>query len=345
MKDREARKRQKIDYLRPLRVVKYIDFSFVLENSPVEIIDGYIVSDRDTCDVFASFVFKNVTIKRLSSLTIRLSLYQNQNIPYQHIDFTYSQSDLNFGIISVGGRDLRLRESNKRTSVSCGETFGSCVFIPIPERYFTKMDVVLVSAEFADGEKLVMNKLVTGHTKRFSELDEISRVVYSRVNIYQSAEEKYPTRVIPQFGDNVWLCCCGTKNPSDLKYCEKCNRERDWQKESVTADAIEALRATVASDPRERNLHDKSKYAQNKFLESSDEIQLKIDQYEKAMKNIALDEKMKHKRQMMLIPKIIVAILIIYLLTFLLKILAEFQIPEAESALINVMRFVDSSLI
>ena len=89
----------------------------------------------------------------------------------------------------------------------------------------------------------------------------------------------------------------------------------------------------MINDPTEITLHDKSKFKQNKFLESQDDIDKKIEQYEKAMKNIAYEEKRKHKRQMMLIPKILIGAGIIYLLVLGLKILEMFQITdEAASA-------------
>ena len=98
----------------------------------------------------------------------------------------------------------------------------------------------------------------------------------------------------------------------------------------------------MVNDPREVTLHDKSKFKQNKYLESDAETQQKIEQYEKAMKNIAIEEKSKHRRQMMLIPKIALAIIFFYLLVLVLKIIIEFQIPEetTSNAIINAFQFL-----
>lgn len=333
---KENIKRQKIDRMRALRVVKYIEYPFILPDSPVVIEEGFIVSDRDTYDVFASFIFKNITEHPIRKLNIRIDCYLNQNIPYTHIDFTYSQEDLTFGIIGKDGIDLKLRESNQRTYIKKSETFGSCVYIPLPESYFTKMEVILVSVEYAGGQINELNTIVVGASKKYNELDSFSKIVYSRVNIYKAAEEKFPTKVIPQFGNTVWLCCCGNKNPITSDKCEKCGREQEWQKNSVTAELLEEKKNNLINDPREIRFHDKGKFKQNKHLETKEEIQQKIDQYEKAMKNIAYEEKRKERRRLMIIPKVLIAIGILYLLVFVLKLILEFRIPSEGSADGNV---------
>jgi len=295
------------------------------------------VSDRDSYDVFASYVFKNVSERSIKKFTIRLSCYLNQNIPYKNIDFTYSQEELTFGIINKNGADLKLKDSNAITYVEKGCTFGSCVYIPLPESYFTKLELTLLSVEYAGGCVEQLNIPVSGNTKRYNELDDIGKLVYTRVNIYKAAEEKYPTKVIPQFGNTVWLCCCGNKNPVSNTVCDKCGREKEWQKTSVTEAVLEATKTKMVNDPTEVTLHDKSKYQQNKYLENADDTQRKIEQYEKAMKNIAYEEKRKHRRQMMIIPKIALAALVIYLLVFVLKLIEEFQIPD-ENATNAIMK-------
>ncbi|MBO5870772.1 MAG: hypothetical protein J6Q89_08495 [Clostridia bacterium] len=339
---KEKLKKQNDDRMRSLRVVKYLEYPYILPNSPVEIVEGYILSDRDDYTVFASYIFKNVSELSIRKLNIRLLCYLNQNIPYTTIDFTYSQDDLTFGIINVNGNDLKLKDANLIKYIEKSATFGSCVYIPLPESYFTKLELTLLSVEYAGGRTEIINTVVTGDAKKYQELDDISKLVYTRVNIYQAAEEKYPTKVIPQFGKNVWLCCCGNKNPDSSGVCENCGREKEWQKASVSEKILEETKAQIVNDPREVTLHDKSKFKQNKYLESDAETQQKIEQYEKAMKNIAIEEKSKHRRQMMLIPKIALAILIFYLLVFVLKIIIEFQIPEeaTSTAIINAVRFV-----
>ncbi len=321
-------KQQKDDRMRALRVVKYLEYPFILPDSPVEIEQGFIVSDRDTYDVFASFIFKNVSEHPIQKLNIRLLCYLNQNIPYANIDFTYCQDELTFGIINKDGNDLRLKDSNLIKSVEQSATFGSCVYIPLPESYFTKLELLLLSVEYSNGKVQELNTVVAGKTKRYNELDDISKLVYTRVNIYKAAEEKYPTRVIPQFGNTVWLCCCGNKNPASIVECEKCGRGKEWQENHVTSDLLEETKIRMVNDPTERTLHDKTRYKQNKHLETDAETEKKIEQYENAMKNIAFEEKRKSRRQMMLIPKILLALLIFYLIVLVLKLIIELRVPQ-----------------
>lgn len=316
--------RQKQDRMRSLRVVKYLEYPFILPDSPVAIEEGYIVSDRDTYDVFASFIFKNIAEKPLKKLNVRINCYLNQNIPYTHIDFEYSQDLLTFGIISKDGISKKFRESNKKAFINKSECFGSCVYIPLPESYFTKLELELLSVEYAGGEVVEINTIVAGSVKKYSELDGITKTVYSRVNIYRSAEEKYPTKVIPQFGNTVWLCCCGNKNPNSADVCEICGREKEWQKSSIVFDKLEDTRAEIVKSPTEVTLHDKSKFRQDKYLESKEETQKKIEQYEKAMKNIAFEEKYNESRKLMVIPKLLIAIGLLYLLVFGIRMFIEF---------------------
>lgn len=334
-------KRQKLDRMRALRVVKYLEYPFILPDSPVSLEEGYIVSDMDSCDVFASFIFKNLSQRSLRKLNIRIDCYLNQNIPYTHVDFTYSHNDLTFGIIARDDVNLKLKESNSRTTIEQHETFGTCVYIPLPETYFTKMEVILVSVEYAGGQVQELNMPVVGDSKKYSELDNFSKIVYTRINIYQAAESRFPTKVIPQFGNTVWLCCCGTKNSSDNEVCEKCSREKEWQQKSVTNDIIEETKKRMISDAQERVLHDKTKFKQNKYLESAEESEKKMKDYEIAMKNIAYEEQRKEKRQMMLIPKILLAFLIMYLIVVLFKIIEEFfwnPDPAVEAAVITLFK-------
>lgn len=313
--------RQKTDRQRGLRVVKYIDYPFILPDSPVELEEGYIVSDRETCDVFASFIFKNVSDKLIRKLNIRLDCYLNQNIPYLHIDFSYSHETLTFGIIEKNGIQMKLRDANKRRTIQTSECFGSCVYIPLPESYFTKMEVIVSSVEFNDGTVSVLNTVVAGDTKIFSELDNISKTVYSRVNIYESTEYDYPTKMMPQFGDSAWLCCCGNKNPYSQTVCERCGREKEWQQKNLTSEMFDKTREKMVNDPREITLHDKSRYKQNRFLESEAERKAKIEEYEKAMRNIAEDEKRKNHLKATLIPKLLLFVGVVMFLILVFSII------------------------
>ena len=84
---RAQRRAMRRDLQRYIRVVRSFDFSGVAENSPVEITEGYVVSDRETDEVFVCFELLCVSKRPLRSLTIRLHLYDRQNVPYERLTF------------------------------------------------------------------------------------------------------------------------------------------------------------------------------------------------------------------------------------------------------------------
>ena len=171
----------------------------------------------------------------------------------------------------------------------------------------------------SNGTVDTLNIKVAGNTKRYNDLDNISKMVYTRVNIYVAAESAFPTKVIPQFSNTGWLCCCGNKNAADSQNCEVCGREKSWQESSVTATALEETKQKLISDPNERTLHDKTNYAQNKYLEDDKQIQEKIQQYEKAIENVAIAEKKRERRKLMVLPKLALWIGTVYLIARILN--------------------------
>ena len=78
---RSQRKRLSRDRQRYIRVVESFDFSGIIQNSPVEITEGYIVSDRDSDEVFACFEFMSVSEKPIKALDVKVLLYSGQNVP------------------------------------------------------------------------------------------------------------------------------------------------------------------------------------------------------------------------------------------------------------------------
>ena len=312
-------KRQRADRLRSLRVIRYLDFSSTLSDSPVEPIDGYIVSDRDSYDIFASFIFKNVSERPIKRLKVRLKCYlESSVVPYAVPEFDYNHDDLTFGIIDdASGVQLKFKESNKRTTVNSGESFGSCVYIPIPATYFKKLEVILDEVEYSIGGREKLDILVGGSNvggaspvKRFSELDNISRLVYARMNKYESTEESHPSVVVPFATRSVWLCCCGNKNAITADYCSKCGREKDWQLKNVSAAALEDTVSKLRGTPEETTMHDKTHYRQNKYLETKEEIEAKVERYNEAMRNLAEEERRKKKRGWKVFWRIAIAVLI-----------------------------------
>ncbi|MGM9610411.1 MAG: hypothetical protein ACI3ZE_02135, partial [Candidatus Woodwardiibium sp.] len=101
---RAQRRAMRRDLQRYIRVVRSFDFSGVAENSPVEITEGYVVSDRETDEVFVCFELLCVSKRPLRSLTIRLHLYDRQNVPYERLTFRYAAADGTLGLRSGIGR-------------------------------------------------------------------------------------------------------------------------------------------------------------------------------------------------------------------------------------------------
>lgn len=147
--------------------------------------------------------------------------------------------------------------------------------------------------------------IVRNQCTDFTELDDAKLYAFTRMNIYAAAEERYPTRVVPQFGETAWLCCCGQKNLATSEKCERCMRDRDWQKHvfdaSVMEQKVEELKAA-----NDFYRPDKTKYETSKNFEKEEEIQKRIAEYEAAMKRVAEQERRREHRRKMIIPKILI---------------------------------------
>ena len=159
---KELKKQQKYDRMRDMRVVEYFDYPFVLADSPVEIVEGYVLVDRDTEEIFAEYVFKNIGSKPIAKLSITLEFYYYQNIPFNVTHFEYSQKDFKFGDILSKRTPIGLKNANRRDVVFSGECFGGNVLIKLPDQRWTKTKFKLVSVAFSDGKTQRLNKLVIG---------------------------------------------------------------------------------------------------------------------------------------------------------------------------------------
>ena len=122
----KQRKEMRKNLLRTFRVVEYFDFSGVLPDSPVQVNEGYIISDLETHELFASFAFQNTSGKQIMSLDIRLLLYQNANVPYEKKSFTYSYDNMTFGERKNGIVTKKGIFGTKQYTyyIDVGETFG-----------------------------------------------------------------------------------------------------------------------------------------------------------------------------------------------------------------------------
>ena len=157
---------------------------------------------------------------------------------------------------------------------------------------------------------------------RFGELDGDLRDAYRSLNIFQKAEESHPIRVLPQAGNSVWLCCCGRKNPLGASMCDVCGRDKDWQFENLS---VERLEETIAKNNEgKRILNDTSAYKQNKYMETEEEQKRKVELCNQALERLAVIEKQRERRQVMLLPKILLWVGIFALLYFLCELFLSF---------------------
>ena len=321
---KEDIKRQKQEKMRSFRVAEQFDYPYILQSCPVEIAEGYIIADRETTDVFAEFIFKNLAEKPLVCLVINLAFYYHQNIPFTRIEFEYSHEHLYFGEISKNGTSIGLHKSNRRKAVLSGECFGERVYIKLPESRYTKMTLTIVSAEFADGETQVLNIPITGDGVLLTELNDIEKQVYDEKNCFEDAEKLFPTKNLPQFGSTGWLCCCGNKNPSSAAKCEKCSREKKVLESTLSKSALSDAHKVIIADPKRIAFHDKTRFSQNKFLETEAERIAKAKMSERAIANVEREMQRKERKKLSLLPNLFVFALITLALAVLIGLIPVF---------------------
>ena len=305
---KENLKRVHKDRMRPLRVLEYVDNSAIFENSPVEIREGFVISDRDNGDLFLILSFRSVSEKPIAELKIRILLYRDHKpVPYERKEYTYSWPLGTFGIRKLNGEERKEKEVREETTIRYTETFGDGIYLPIPSTYFTKLQVDLLDVVYGDGT--VQHLGLTAGTKadRFSDLSYGLQDAYTEVNIFRAAESIHPIRVMPKEGERVWLCCCGHKNPKSTGICESCGRDRDWQMTNLTVDNLEKKEKEMEADTSRRILHDTTAYKPKDFATDA-EIAAKVEMCNKVMEALAIQEKEKEQKPF----RVFRAILIIF---------------------------------
>ena len=318
-------KKVRRDRMRPLRVLEYLDNSAIFDNSPVEIKEGYLISDRDNGELFLTLAMRTLSKRPISALRIRLLLYRERMVtPYLKLHYTYSWEEASFGERILGGVPRKEREVRKDKTLVYGEEFGEGIYIPLPDSWFKKLQIELVDVTYFDGSTEKLNLLAGSRALRYLELDEDMHDIYQDVNIFREAEQSHPIRVLPQMGQHVWLCCCGRKNPVENTMCEKCGRDKDWQLQNISVAKFEETRKTLSQDRNRRVLHDTSAYKQNKYMESKDELERKVEMCNQALERIAIQEKERDRRRTLFLPKIALCIGLAALLGYLITWFAEF---------------------
>ncbi|MBO4366330.1 MAG: hypothetical protein J5843_01600, partial [Clostridia bacterium] len=184
---KENLKRVHRDRMRPLRVLEYVDNSAIFENSPVEVREGFVISDRDNGDLFLILSFRSVSEKPISALKIRILLYRDHKpVPYERKEYTYSWQMGTFGIRTLNGVERKEKEVRDETTIRYSETFGDGIYLPIPSTYFTKLQVDLLEVAYNDGTAQHLGLTAGARADRFGELRDELQDAYSEVNIFKS---------------------------------------------------------------------------------------------------------------------------------------------------------------
>ena len=282
------------DYIKP---VKTLDFDFVFTGCPVELCGGAIYSEVEDHRLFCSLTLKNLSEKTVSYLRARLWLYDSDkaNLPYTKLPLEYDLSSPpeGFYAAAVGSKE-------KARFAKPGERFGEEYFFPMPESFFTRLAVVIECVRFTDGSELIPENVSTvSYSRMDTDFNEFEKKAYERINIYRRLEKQHPSRVVPMEQENLWICCCGEKNPQSADKCVACSREKKWQLENLSKEAIE----THAEELREERTADmaflaKIKKRQNFVSTLEDkERDLRRREQEEAIRRVAEQQKKQDFRK------------------------------------------------
>ena len=332
MEKREEKRKRKADLARvrtdsarDMRAVKHFEHPYMLEGCPIQPIESYILADRDSWGIYAELKFKNLSEQPLKRLCVRLDFYYYQNIPYTSIFFEYCERDLTFGKIYVGSEPIKASEALKRNSVLCGEIFGEGVYIPLPESSYNNIAFYITEIELENGEIVLRDIPLSGRGKIFSELDEVTRRILRREKSFARSESVFPTKNLPVFSNSGWLCCCGYKNLRDSEVCEKCLRPRELQKELISESAIIERKKELANTPTAIHYHDKSRFAQNKFLQNQADKERREAEIKRSKENLLRQEEEKRRKYSHWLKRGLIFCIVAYMLTVGAVLLAVFR--------------------
>lgn len=320
------------DNYRDYNVIEKFDFSAIYDNCPVDILDAYSLYNINTFKYYVNIVFINSCKKRITELVIKLLCYSNQNIPFKKIFYTYSAVKGNIGKKDAMEKyhfpnNLPFFKKKIDNIVSEGEEFGHCVYIPIPETYFKKMKLEFVSVKYDDGsfEDLSLCKQVK--YVKYDDLNDDSRFAYHLMNIYNIAEEEHPIRVIPMQSENSWLCCCGRKNINSDNICKKCMRDKDWQLKNITKESFDETIKNESVESTPEFVHHKKSLRTpvSLGLETQEEVDRKIKEYEKVLENVAKKERENERRIHGIFLRIIIAGIVIAIIVFILRLIQIYK--------------------
>ena len=223
------------DYIKP---VKTLDFDFVFTGCPIELCNGAIYSEVEDHRLFLSLTMKNLSDRPVEYLLAKVWLYDSDkaNLPYVKLPLEYDlhHAPEGFYTAAVGNKE-------KERIAQPGEAFGTEYFFPMPESFFTRLAVEIKKIRFTDSSELIPENVTTVDYRRMdTDFDDFEKKAYERINIYRRLEKQHPSKVVPMEQENLWICCCGEKNPQSAEKCVACSREKAWQLQNLSKKAIES---------------------------------------------------------------------------------------------------------
>ncbi|MBQ9940366.1 MAG: hypothetical protein IJO74_02375 [Clostridia bacterium] len=222
------------------KIIDRFEFNFVFENCPVQIVSGMTVSDIQTNKLFLSLSYLNVGEKAIKGLGVQILFYNGTRVNYILPDAKKEYYiDLEKAPPTVFVADKKPEKHKK--SAEKDSVFGNDYYIELDDSYFKKIETGITKIVFADGTEESYTAVSRSEYDSFSTLKKEELSAYKDINIYRSAEEKYPAKVIPAQSEIAWVCCCGAKNSNDLKKCAVCDRDKEWQFENLTVRNLEKV--------------------------------------------------------------------------------------------------------
>ena len=215
------------------KVIDEFEFNFVFENCPVQVLKGRTVNDIETNRLYLSLTCLNVGEKPITGLGLRIFFYGNQSrnktLPDRKEEYFI---DLTQAPPPAFVADKKPEKHSKKAEKD--KLFGYNYFVELTDSYFTRLDIGITKVVFADGTHENYSAVSRSEYSSFGVLNKEERSAYNDINIYQSAEERHPAKVIPTKDEFTWVCCCGAKNSIQSEKCAVCERDRDWQFANLT---------------------------------------------------------------------------------------------------------------
>ncbi|MEA4832340.1 MAG: hypothetical protein VB118_06970 [Oscillospiraceae bacterium] len=280
------------------KLIERLDFNYLYVNCPLEITDALSVYDIDTYDYYLHFIFRSMSETPVDSVDIIILLYDNANVPSEKIPYTYSFEAMRMNSTK--------RKNKGVSSIACGAEFGRGFYIPIPQSYFKKLNVVIKRISYSDQTAVEYEEAAKYSPEHLSSLSLEKKNAFDQINIYEALEDEFPTKFVAAEGQFSWMCCCGNKNPNNIARCSRCGRAKDWQLCVMSDKALD--------EEHEKYIKEHSalfaNYAKAEFMIKHNYIskQDRLDMAEKqeiALNRVEKQEKRRERLMKQIIPRFV----------------------------------------